>query len=82
MAIVNFAIPRTLERKVDQVIREDGFMSKAEFFRFAVLSYINWRQNDITQEEYEESVKDLKQAMQEKLKEKKLPSLEEQLANI
>ena len=35
MAIVNFAIPATLEKQIKQIIKTKGFASKAEFFRFA-----------------------------------------------
>jgi len=41
MAIVNFSIPQTLERKIKEVVKNKGFASKAELFRFAVIKYLD-----------------------------------------
>ena len=41
MSVVNFAIPPTLERRVRTVVKEKGFPSRAELFRFAVLRYLD-----------------------------------------
>lgn len=41
MSIVNFAIPKSLEHRVKSVIRKKGFPSKAEFFRFTALRYLD-----------------------------------------
>lgn len=38
MAIVNFAIPNTLDKRINQVIK---VASKAELFRFAVLYFMD-----------------------------------------
>lgn len=38
MAVVNFNIPTKLNQQVLKTVREKGFASKAEFFRFAALS--------------------------------------------
>lgn len=41
MSIVNFAIPKSLEHRVKSVIRKKGFPSKAEFFRFTAIHYLD-----------------------------------------
>jgi len=41
MAIVNFAIPKTLERRVGEVMKKKGFSTKAEFFRVAAMQFID-----------------------------------------
>ena len=41
MAIVNFAIPATLEKQIKKTIKTKGFASKAEFFRFAAHVVLN-----------------------------------------
>ena len=41
MAIVNFAIPPTLDRRIGSTIKEKGFASKAEFFRFAAVYFMD-----------------------------------------
>lgn len=35
--VVNFSVPKTLERQIAKTVRSKGFASKAEFFRFAAL---------------------------------------------
>lgn len=40
MPIVNFSIPATLEHRVKDVIRQKGFASRAELFRFALIRYL------------------------------------------
>ena len=41
MAIVNFAIPAALDKRVGATIKEKGFASKAEFFRFAAVYFMD-----------------------------------------
>lgn len=45
MSIVNFAIPQTLERRIEHTVKEKGFASRAELFRFAVIRYLDEEQN-------------------------------------
>lgn len=47
MSIVNFAIPKTLEKRIEQTIKEQGFSSKAEFFRSIAINYITNLQKPI-----------------------------------
>ena len=81
MAIVNFNITKPLEKKITQAIKARGFISKAEFFRFAAWRYLD-NMNDTTQEELDEAVQELSFALQKKFKDKKLPSLREQIADL
>jgi metal-responsive CopG/Arc/MetJ family transcriptional regulator len=76
MSVVNFSITKPLEQQVNQAIKDDGFTSKAEFFRFAAKNYISKKNSssDISQEEFERESR--------KLRGKKFPSLEEQLADL
>jgi metal-responsive CopG/Arc/MetJ family transcriptional regulator len=48
MAIVNFSIPAVLEKRVDATIKRKGFASKAEFFRFAAIYYIETLDKPVT----------------------------------
>jgi len=41
MAIINFSIPKTLERRIKEIMRKKGFPSKAELFRFALIRYLD-----------------------------------------
>jgi metal-responsive CopG/Arc/MetJ family transcriptional regulator len=84
MSVINFSVTKPLERDINKTIKKDGFSSKAEFFRFAAKDYINRRNvsDDITQEEFEREMNDLAQTISRKLGGKKLPSLEEQLADL
>ncbi len=84
MSIVNFSITKPLEKKVNQAIKMNGYASKAEFFRFAALSYIQniVKQKEPSDAEYERSMDDLAQALQKAYVKKPFPSLEEQVADL
>ena len=40
MPVVNFTLPATLEKHIVAVVKKKGFASKAEFFRFVAMQYI------------------------------------------
>lgn len=83
MSIVNFSITAPLEKQINRVIREDGFTSKAEFFRFSAQAYLEKRRS--TKERLAESVARLEKLFDEKLKDvdmSKWPSDEEQLKDL
>jgi hypothetical protein len=40
MPIINFAVPATLDKRINRTIKERGFASKAEFFRFAAIQFM------------------------------------------
>lgn len=40
MPIVNFSLPATLEKQITSIVKKKGFASKAEFFRFVAMQYI------------------------------------------
>lgn len=84
MSIVNFSIPIPLENKIMNLIKQKGFASKAEFFRFAAIYYIDILDKPVVDEEQRLSylTKALDKAIRKKYTGKKLPSLEEQLAGI
>lgn len=84
MSIANFSITKPLEKKINQVIKTQGFTSKAEFFRFAALMYIQnlGRSKEPTDAEYESSMNELAQAMRKAYEKKPFPRLEEQLADL
>jgi len=80
MSIVNFAIPKQLENRVQRVIKEKGFASKAEFFRFAAIYFM-----DVVQTEDERMAylsDEIAKVLRTKYKNKTIPSLEEQLADL
>ena len=84
MNIVNFSITDPLARKINKVIKEWGFASKAEFFRFMAIDFINkhetkkW-ENDEMMKLYSQKIEKL---ANEKLANKKLPSIEKQLEDL
>lgn len=84
MSIVNFSIPTTLEKRVGQVIKEKGFSSKAEFFRYAAIYFIHIIDKPFTSEEEQTAylTKTLTAELIKKYHNKKIPSLEEQLSDI
>lgn len=84
MAIVNFSIPKTLEQRVNQTIKEKGFASKAEFFRFAAISFIDSSLNNKIDEDarFNYLAENLSKAFSEKYKGKKIEPLKNQLADL
>ncbi|MDO8435067.1 MAG: hypothetical protein Q7S89_00040 [bacterium] len=84
MAIVNFSVPKQLEKRVETTIKEKGFASKAEFFRFAAIHFMDvlTRPSRSVDDAYEVAMRQLTHAVQEKLRGKELPSLEDQLADL
>ena len=90
MAIVNFTITDTLNKKIMEVVKEKGFQSKAELFRIAVLDYLSRQSEpDLLKMTDEERFTYLEGKLAKTLikyvkknKGKKFPTLEEQLAKI
>ena len=84
MAIVNFAIPKNLEKRVESTVKEKGFASKAEFFRFPAIYFMDILDRRAGNEE--ERLQYLTQALQREISQRyrgqKLPSLKEQLADV
>lgn len=84
MSVVNFTLPKPLEQKVNTAIKDQGFASKAEFFRFAALYFVHklHQTNTHQDEAFERTMNTLASALRTKVRGKKLPSLEEQFANL
>jgi len=84
MAIVNFAIPKNLEKRVESTVKEKGFASKAEFFRFAAIYFMDILDRRAGSEE--ERLQHLTQALQKEISQRyrgqRIPSLREQLADV
>ena len=84
MAIVNFSIPRNLEKRVRETIHQKGFASKAEFFRFAAIYFMDILGRRVGNEE--DRFKHLTDALQREIgvryHGKRLPSASEQLADL
>lgn len=84
MSIVNFAVAKPLEQKINIAIKEYGFASKAEFFRFLAINFLNANQclpldNDI---EIACLADKIGKAADKKFSGKKLPSIKQQLADL
>ncbi len=84
MSIVNFNIPKPLEKRVAEVMREKGFSSKAEFFRFAAIFFIDIvNKPALTQEErFNYLTHLLKTEVSKTYRGKKIPPLKDQLAGL
>lgn len=82
MSVVNFSIPPTLDDKIQKSIEEQGFSSKAEFFRFAAIYLMQNFQEETQKNEYNETMKILSKTLQKKFREKEMSSLEEQFSDL
>ncbi len=84
MAIVNFTIPNDLEKRVEEIIKTKGFASKAEFFRFAAIYFMDILENCKGDEEkrFDKLNTLLNREISEYFKNKNIPSLKEQLIDI
>lgn len=84
MAIVNFSIPKNFEKRVQETINQKGFASKAEFFRFAAMYFMDILGSRTGSEE--DRFRHLTDALQHEIGAryhgKKLPSASEQLADL
>ncbi|MBU4600476.1 ribbon-helix-helix domain-containing protein [Patescibacteria group bacterium] len=84
MSIVNFAVSKPLEQKINQAIKEYGFASKAEFFRFAAMDLVTKIKHPALNEEekFAQSAQKLSKTIHQIYGGKKLPSVEEQFADL
>lgn len=84
MAIVNFSLPKTLESRIFDAIRQKGFTSKAEFFRFAAMYFLDVIDKPFSNEDerFEYLAKTITKELRARYRGKKLPSLEQQLAGL
>lgn len=80
MPIINFSIPPALLKKIEALMQEKGFSSKAEFFRYLTHMYIDLRTNK--EEQRMAALTAEMNKILEKFDGKRFPSLEEQLADI
>ena len=82
MPIVNFNINPTLDKKIKKFIKEEGFSSKAEFFRFSAMQAIQREEGPVLTERTKVLLEELKDVVRKKYAGKKLPSAEEQLRDV
>lgn len=84
MTVINFAVPKTLERRIDKTIKEKGFASKAEFFRFAAVHLLDIVQRSVASEDdrFSYLTEALRSEIVKKHKGKTLPSIEKQMADV
>lgn len=83
MPIVNFNINQTLNKRIRKFIQEEGIASKAEFFRFAALSYIGTPIHELpTKERIKFLIAELEEVVHKKFSGKELPSIDEQLRDL
>lgn len=83
MSVINFTLTKPFEKKVNKAIKEQGFTSKAEFFRFSAMFFLyNIQKIDITQAEYEKGINAFTMTLLKKFENTKLPSLEEQFSDL
>lgn len=83
MTIVNFAVAKPLEKKINLAIKNEGFASKAEFFRFVTWRYLGERNKpDSEYLRFTTAADELAETVRKKFNGKKLPSLREQLNDL
>jgi Arc/MetJ-type ribon-helix-helix transcriptional regulator len=85
MAIVNFSIPKNLEKRVEDTVRQKGFASKAEFFRFAAIYFMDIlgrRAAGNEEERFKHLTGTLNQEISERYRGEKIPSAKDQLADM
>ncbi len=84
MSVINFAVPKTLENRIDKTIKEKGFASKAEFFRFAAVHFLDIVQRPMASEDerFVFLTEALRREVEKKYKGRRVPSLKEQLSDV
>lgn len=84
MPIINFSVPKTLDRRVAKTIAAKGFASKAEFFRFAAICFMDNENRTFANEDerFDYLTKEIEKKIIERYGGKKLPSARAQLAGL
>ena len=82
MAIINFEIPESLEKRVNQAIAEKGFVSKAEFFRMAAVYFLDSDKHIPEDVKTQHLVEAIRQEISNKYKGKKAPAVEDQVKDL
>lgn len=84
MPIINFTIPKNLEKRINNIVKEKGFASKAEFFRFAVISFMEKNNGFLISDDKKlEYLSDaISEEIVKKYKNKKIDSLKKQLSDL
>ena len=84
MPIINFSVPKTLDKRVAKTIAAKGFASKAEFFRFAAVHFMDVVNKPFTNEDerFDYLTKEIEKKIIERYGGKKLPSARAQLASL
>ncbi len=84
MSIINFAVAEPLEQKINSAVKEYGFASKAEFFRFLAINFFNTNKSLPLDNDFEIAylVDKIEKAANEKFGGKILPSIKDQLADL
>ncbi|MFC1613305.1 ribbon-helix-helix domain-containing protein [Patescibacteria group bacterium] len=84
MPIINFTIPKILEKRVDSVVKRKGFATKAEFFRFAAMSFIETNEKETISEDERTAclTRAISKEVVRKYKNKKVPAIRKQLIDL
>jgi metal-responsive CopG/Arc/MetJ family transcriptional regulator len=84
MTVVNFSIPSTLEKRVEETMKQKGFASKAEFFRFAAIYFMDilGRRGENEDERFDYLTNVLQEELSMRYRGKTLPSAREQLVDV
>ncbi len=84
MAIVDFTVPKNMQKRVEEIIKIKGFASKAEFFRFATIYFIDILENRQKNEEehFEKLTGLLSREILEHYENKDISFLKKQLVDV
>lgn len=84
MAIINFSVAKPLEKRIENTINKFGFASKAEFFRFSAIYFMNMLDEVYFDEDEEMRLLShrISKTAHDLYGGKKLPSLEDQLSDL
>lgn len=84
MAIVNFAIPPALDRRIGSTMKEKGFASKAEFFRFAAVYFMDVINKPFASERQRTDylVGEIEKEIRQRIRRAPLPSIRSQLQDV
>lgn len=83
MTVVNFAVPTPLDKRIGHAMKDQGIVSKAEFFRFAAFHFLEHLYDSrTTNDEYERVMNELAVKLRTYATTNDLPTLEDQLADL
>lgn len=84
MPIINFSVPNSLNTRLKEIVRKKGFASKAEFFRFTAMYFMDVIDKPFVSEDVRQKylTDELRKEIVKRYRGRHIPSVREQLRDL